>query len=89
MYKINKQQGYTVSTRKYSNYFIITLNGVQSIKILNHYIPETYNIVNQLFPLKTRHVLQSSVPTLENVSRRYTMYVAKIYAQNVQRCLLG
>ena len=62
------------STRKYSDYFIITLNGVPSIKVLNHYIPETYNIVNQLFQLKTRHVLQSSIPTPENVSSRYTMW---------------
>ena len=38
MYKINKVQGYIIQHRAYSQYFIITLNGVLSIKILNHYV---------------------------------------------------
>ena len=33
MYKIDKIQGYIVQHMEYSQYFIITLNGVQSIKI--------------------------------------------------------
>ena len=28
MYKINKLQGYTVQNREYSQYFIITINGI-------------------------------------------------------------
>ena len=36
MYIINKQKGY--STGKHSHCFVIALNGVQSIKILNHYV---------------------------------------------------
>ena len=35
MYKINKLQGYIVQHREYSQYFI-TLNGIQSVKFLNH-----------------------------------------------------
>ena len=38
MYKVNEQQGYTVQQKEYSQHFIITLDGVQSIKTLNHYI---------------------------------------------------
>ena len=37
-YKINKSQGCNVQKRKYCQYFIITLHGVQSLKILNHYV---------------------------------------------------
>ena len=36
MYKINKLQGYVAHHRDYSQYFIITINGGESIKILNH-----------------------------------------------------
>ena len=32
MYRIKKLQGYIVKHREYSQYFIITLNGVYSIK---------------------------------------------------------
>ena len=37
MYKINKLQRYVIQHREYSQYFIIMLNVVKSIKILNHY----------------------------------------------------
>lgn len=37
MYKINKLQGYIVQLREYSQYFI-TIDGVQYINILNHYV---------------------------------------------------
>ena len=34
--KIYKLQGHTVQHREYSQYFIITINGVQPLKIVNH-----------------------------------------------------
>ena len=37
MYKINKLQGYKVQHKEYSQYFIITVNGISSSKIVNHY----------------------------------------------------
>ena len=41
MYKINKLQGYIVQHREYSKYFIITINGVQPLKITNnHVVPQ-------------------------------------------------
>lgn len=49
MYKANKVQGYTVQQREYSQYFIITINGVQSIKMLNLYCTPETNIVNKLY----------------------------------------
>ena len=33
MFKINKLQGYVVQPSKHSQYFVITLRGVESIKI--------------------------------------------------------
>ena len=36
MYKMNNQQGY-IMTEKYNCYFMIMVDGVKSIKILNHY----------------------------------------------------
>ena len=36
MYELNKLQEYIAQHREYSQYFIITLNGNSSIKILNH-----------------------------------------------------
>ena len=36
MYKINKLQGYIAQHREDSQYFLITLNGVETVKILNH-----------------------------------------------------
>ena len=48
IYKMNKLQGYTVQHRNYSQYFKITLNGIYSIKILNHYVVH-FNNVNQLY----------------------------------------
>ena len=38
VYKIDKQQGYIVQHREYSHYFVVTLSGVKSIKVLNHYV---------------------------------------------------
>ena len=38
MYKINNLQGHIVQHREYSQYFIITINGVQPLKIVNHYL---------------------------------------------------
>ena len=38
MYEINKLQGYIVQHREYSQCFIITINGVQPLKIVNHYV---------------------------------------------------
>ena len=38
MYKINKLQGYIVQHREYSRNFIITINGIYSLKIVNHYV---------------------------------------------------
>ena len=35
---LNKLQRYIVQHKEYSQYFIITLNGIQCIKILNHYV---------------------------------------------------
>ena len=37
-YKINKLQGYIVQHREYSQYFIITINGVQPLKVVYHYV---------------------------------------------------
>ena len=38
-YKINKLlQGYIAQHREYSQYFILTLNGGYSIKIMNYYV---------------------------------------------------
>ena len=37
-YAQNKLQGYIVQHGEYSQYFIITLNGVLAIKILNRYV---------------------------------------------------
>ena len=36
MHQINKLQGYIIQYTEYSKYFIITLNGLKSVKILNH-----------------------------------------------------
>ena len=36
MYKINKLQGYIVKHREYSQYFIVTINGVSSLKIVHY-----------------------------------------------------
>ena len=38
MHKINKLPGYIVWHREYSQYFMITLNVIYSIKILNPYV---------------------------------------------------
>ena len=38
MYKMNKMQGYNVQHREYNQYVIITLYGMQFIKISNHYV---------------------------------------------------
>ena len=38
MDKINKLQGYIIQHREYSQYFIITINRVQPLKIVNHYV---------------------------------------------------
>ena len=38
MYKMNNLQGYIVQYREYSQYVIITMNGIESLKIVNHYI---------------------------------------------------
>ena len=38
MYKINRLQGYIVQHREYDLYFIITINGVQALKIVNYYV---------------------------------------------------
>ena len=38
MYDINKLQGYIILHRAYSQYFIITINGVQPLKITNHHV---------------------------------------------------
>ena len=48
MYKISCNN--ILYTRNiYSQYFIITINGVQHLKIVNHYCtPVTYNFVHQL-----------------------------------------
>ena len=35
---LNKLQVYIVQYREYSQYFIITIDGIQSLKIVNHYI---------------------------------------------------
>ena len=43
-YKRNKPQGYTVQHREHSQYFTVTLNGVHSIKTLNHCIVNQYCI---------------------------------------------
>ena len=37
MYKINKLQGHIVQHKEYSQFFKI-MNGVQSLKIMNHYV---------------------------------------------------
>ena len=37
-YAQNKLQGYTVQHRKYGLYFIITLDGISFIQILNQYV---------------------------------------------------
>ena len=40
--KINKLQEYIAQHKEYSQYFILTLNRIQTLKIVNHcYIPET------------------------------------------------
>ena len=52
MYKINKLQGYLVQHGKYSQYLIITINGVQPLKMVNHYVVPLkviYNTVYQLY----------------------------------------
>ena len=36
-YEINKLQGHNAQHREYSQYLIITINGVQPLKIVNHY----------------------------------------------------
>ena len=38
MHRINKLQGYIVQHVEHGRYFIIILNGVKSIKVLNHYV---------------------------------------------------
>ena len=38
MYKINKLQGHIAQHREYSQYFIVTTNGVEVFKIVNHYV---------------------------------------------------
>ena len=38
MYKINKLQGHTVQHREYSQYFIVTINGLKPLKIVNPYV---------------------------------------------------
>lgn len=38
VYKTNKPQGHIAQHRKYGQYFMITLNGVQPLKIVNHHI---------------------------------------------------
>ena len=36
--------------REYSQYFILTINGVKPLKIVNRYIvPAIYNIIHQLY----------------------------------------
>ena len=50
MYKINKLQRYIVQHREHSQYFIVTINGVQTKNCESLCCtPETYNIVNQLY----------------------------------------
>ena len=47
---LNKLQVYTVQYREYSQYFIITIDGIQSLKIVNHYIIHLWlHILHQVF----------------------------------------
>ena len=67
---INKIQGCNVQYRDYSQYFIITSNGVQSVNILNHYavhLKLNTNIGNQLYfnLKKTSKVLFKAIRQLE------------------------
>ena len=36
--EINKLQGYIVQHREYSQYFIVTINGAELLKIVDHYV---------------------------------------------------
>ena len=38
LYKVNKLQGHIVQHRDYSQYFVITIKGIQPLKIMNHYV---------------------------------------------------
>ena len=38
MKKINKLQGYITQHEEYTQYFMITINGVEPLKIVTHYI---------------------------------------------------
>ena len=38
MYKINKLQGSVIQHSKYSQYIMITLNGILCVKIINYYV---------------------------------------------------
>ena len=42
----NKLQGYIVQCGEYNQYFIININGVQPLKIMNHYTVYLYYEIN-------------------------------------------
>ena len=45
MYKISKLQGYIAQYKEYSQNFIITIIGVQPLKIVNHYVVRLKHII--------------------------------------------
>ena len=45
MYKTDKVQGYIVKHKEYSQYFVITINGIQILKIVNHYVVQLKHIL--------------------------------------------
>ena len=46
MEKISQLQGYIVQHREYSQFFIITINGIKSLKFLNNYVVYLKHINN-------------------------------------------
>ena len=74
MNKISKLQGYIIQHREYNQCFIIAINQIQPLKIVNHYVvPKTYIIFFINYTSKNMKVLDTPrVQPLVPITRKIT-----------------
>ena len=93
MYKRNMLQGYIEQHREHSQYFI-TINRVESIKILNNYFTPETNNVNQLY-LNKKVLLLLSEHLCAKRSTTHLDYIGEVDRQSlwespfINRCKLS
>ena len=73
MYKISKLRGYIIQHREYNQCFIIAINQIQPLKIVNHYVVYLkYNILYQLYLQKYEVLGYSRSPASGTITRKIT-----------------